>query len=564
MKKFVINISLLTFLFSLQLNAGNTSSFFIDLNKQLLSAVQKESIEQIHDAINNGAKVNEKFGENQNTVLHFAADQNSPNIINFLLEKNSEIDSKNKFGASPLHIATSKEAINSVIALVEKNANINAKNEDGDTPLHIAVIKNNIKIVSILLESGSYINAANNKKRTPLHLAVGTEKTEIIKILMDYGANPYIKSNSDKNAFNYAKETTQSQKISGIIQNKIRDKEKKDKKEKQQSHNNLILTKKLEEKERHRRVRKKEIKKELDELRKKLSHLEIDTKSREDEINKLSNKLEKKLKIDEKIKRINELEKQNKQLEKNNRKAIQRINILKKRIAAIKIQKAFRSHIRKFIIKFNEILFWHIAQTGGKQFIEINNLGNILKFKDTNGNTALHVFASFGTNFDALNFVPFLLRQAIDINAKNNDGMTPLHLGVLHQNSKTVQLLINYDAQVNTQEKHLSYSPLHEAINLKNNVITKILINTKNINLNTQAKNGFTPLHIAAKKENEFIVTLLIQKGADPTITNLAGRRADTYSMRTRIINIIKGTSNPPEPINPNLVLNLDDSDGEF
>ena len=87
--------------------------------------------------------------------------------------------------------------------------------------------------------------------------------------------------------------------------------------------------------------------------------------------------------------------------------------------------------------------------------------GADIHFKDGFGANALHHAAS-GCHFD---IVDWLLRRGLDINSATHRGNTPLHLLVIDQRNKNIEmieLLASYGANINAQNKELD-TPLHNA-----------------------------------------------------------------------------------------------------
>ncbi|XP_034939909.1 putative ankyrin repeat protein RF_0580 [Chelonus insularis] len=95
--------------------------------------------------------------------------------------------------------------------------------------------------------------------------------------------------------------------------------------------------------------------------------------------------------------------------------------------------------------------------------------------KDDFGNTALHE-ATFRRN---INTLKYLLEKNADVNAKNFDGRTPLHLISLKYWDvnciECIKTLIDHKADVNAVDKDL-ISPLHLACLNKNIAVAKYFI----------------------------------------------------------------------------------------
>ncbi|KAL2740342.1 hypothetical protein V1478_000483 [Vespula squamosa] len=115
--------------------------------------------------------------ENLKAPLHFAHDLS---VVKLLIDKGANVNIKDKFNSTPLHYANH---LSIVKCLVENGADINAKNNEGNTPLHTAV---NFPIVEYLVEKGADVNIPNFRGYTPLHFA---KNVIIAEYLIEQGAN---------------------------------------------------------------------------------------------------------------------------------------------------------------------------------------------------------------------------------------------------------------------------------------------------------------------------------------------------------------------------------------
>ena len=182
-------------------------------------------------------------------------------------------------------------------------------------------------------------------------------------------------------------------------------------------------------------------------------------------------------------------------------------------------------------------------------------------------------------------------RRPVDVNVKNDDGVTPLHMAAL-SNSEACTKLLKYRADFNSATNY-GYTPLHYAVktgcykacrllcrieqtnlkgrkayhlNEKLNVNSQnyykdtalhLAINTRNAvimhskrkwpynrctdrytkivkfllnigaHVNLQNHDGDTPLHLAARYEMEYIVKLLLHYNADVNLSNKKGESAE-------------------------------------
>jgi ankyrin repeat protein len=77
--------------------------------------------------------------------------------------------------------------------LIDNGQDINAlhSNQDGLTPLAAASLSENAEVMQFLLDRGALINgAANNQDNTPLSIAIDKNKNAAVKWLLEHGANP--------------------------------------------------------------------------------------------------------------------------------------------------------------------------------------------------------------------------------------------------------------------------------------------------------------------------------------------------------------------------------------
>ncbi|MGI2261768.1 ankyrin repeat domain-containing protein [Candidatus Cardinium hertigii] len=112
---------------------------------------------------------------------------------------------------------------------------------------------------------------------------------------------------------------------------------------------------------------------------------------------------------------------------------------------------------------------------------------------DDKGNTLLHIEVMKGN----IKMVNQLIDDGYNIDLKNKDLYTPLHLAVESHNGNAIKLLkalIEKNACVNVQNKY-GYSPLHIACKKGDIEKVKILLSSTSINVNIKDDHGHTPLH---------------------------------------------------------------------
>jgi ankyrin repeat protein len=177
---------------------------------------------------------------------------------------------------------------------------------------------------------------------------------------------------------------------------------------------------------------------------------------------------------------------------------------------------------------------WHkevaelLRQHGGKDFCaEINDAikaGNLEQVKvllkedpnlvhgrDSFGKTLMHTVVMWGKN--RAETVELLLANRADVNARDTDGDTPLHLAVNLNDKDLVKLLLANKADVNARG-NIGWTPLHRAAYDGKRDLAELLLADK-ADVNAKDKDGRTPLDCAeifAQNNKEVIALLLTFK----------------------------------------------------
>ena len=172
---------------------------------------------------------------------------------------------------------------------------------------------------------------------------------------------------------------------------------------------------------------------------------------------------------------------------------------------------------------------------------------------DEQGNTFLHSAAK-SIHGRMVEMVITLSLDSPDVNSKNDNGVTPLHVAALY-NTEACATLLNYKADVNSST-NLGYTPLHYAamhgsykackllckLERKNSKGRPVYFNNEELNINRQNCYEETALHLVintrdgaimkSKKKWPFnrcedrytkIVKYLLKMGADANIKNHSG-----------------------------------------
>jgi ankyrin repeat protein len=145
---------------------------------------------------------------------------------------------------------------------------------------------------------------------------------------------------------------------------------------------------------------------------------------------------------------------------------------------------------------------------------------DLVSSKNTGSETPLHLAAQSNENM-----VKLLLSKGAEVDAKDDDGMTPLHMAAWKGEKAVVALLLSHGAEVNAGNKH-GTTPLHYAADFDGykdladrKGVVELLV-SHGAEVNAKDNIGLTPLHEAAFEGNKAVVELLLARGADVNAKN--------------------------------------------
>ncbi|MEZ5358435.1 MAG: ankyrin repeat domain-containing protein [Candidatus Zixiibacteriota bacterium] len=145
------------------------------------------------------------------TPLHWAAQENHPEIIEYLLTLGLDANSIDDVGRTPLFSCLSKEAVDAMRVLLANGANPNFRaGEAKDTCLQLAAAFNQCAIAELLLDNGADVDIVDDKERTPLMTALNHENIDMIKLFLARGADVMLKNYKGKSAKDLAKTKTKA------------------------------------------------------------------------------------------------------------------------------------------------------------------------------------------------------------------------------------------------------------------------------------------------------------------------------------------------------------------
>ena len=136
------------------------------------------------------ALINNKYGSEQDSLLHLAAMIGEINAVRYLIRKGIDVNVRNTLHHTPLHLAAGIGHANIVKILVEEGkAEIDVFDARNQTPMHYAVNNKKLEIVKLLLKLGADVNSArmgqNSMKLSPVHIAVSNTNYDERDLCLD-------------------------------------------------------------------------------------------------------------------------------------------------------------------------------------------------------------------------------------------------------------------------------------------------------------------------------------------------------------------------------------------
>jgi len=170
--------------------------------------------------------------------------------------------------------------------------------------------------------------------------------------------------------------------------------------------------------------------------------------------------------------------------------------------------------------------------------------GASLDLRDRHGNTALHIAAANGhvdgvksllnpvTDKEVheaalLNYRILIQTVSRDIfHLKNYEGHTPVHLATMAESKKTIELLTQFGANINTREGKSGKTPLHWAVEYQKCDLVQFLLKKCRANINVKSYAGHTPLYLAwsllqiypNSSRLKSLVQFLKENGGEPAV----------------------------------------------
>ena len=136
------------------------------------------------------------------TALHTACSRGYLTLCVLFLRYGANIEAKNLKGESPLHVAISADRPHIVQCLVENKCDLKAMGPDGSSILHLVIKEANLGMLRILIDGGANVDIRDSATgRTPLQVASALGNWTMANMLLDHGAQPNLLDDNLDSAF---------------------------------------------------------------------------------------------------------------------------------------------------------------------------------------------------------------------------------------------------------------------------------------------------------------------------------------------------------------------------
>ncbi|HZN38850.1 MAG TPA: ankyrin repeat domain-containing protein [Planctomycetota bacterium] len=147
--------------------------------------------------VKKGVDIDSK-GRLQGTPLGTSLAHNKPKAAEWLLAKGADVRMGDSNGKTPLLHASTWGHTKIITTLLQKGADLTVVDTAGDQPIHSAARNGRKDAVALLLAKGADVNARGCGGETPLHCAASRNKAEVIKLLLANRADKTITTRDSK------------------------------------------------------------------------------------------------------------------------------------------------------------------------------------------------------------------------------------------------------------------------------------------------------------------------------------------------------------------------------
>lgn len=446
--------------------------------------------------------------EARRTVLHTAAERNSADLVSFVLKKIKShpdpralavlVNAQTIEGVTPLHIAAAHNNLEMAKHLVEAGANPSLQAAQQTTPIHTAAGKGSVATLKYLLdrrklaaEDAWPAPLTAGPESTAIHAAAQEGQIEVLKILIDAGANPSTTLESGDTPLHLAASGGHAEACAYLL-----------------AHGANINAANAD------------------------GIQPLHACSAQDNVEALKVLIQAKAKVTV----ATEAGWSPIHIASSNG-AINVLRHILDTIRATEGPEAVKNAVCATIgnAKWTAI---HLAAQGdhGLTVELLLENGADPNAKGANGLVALH----FASQFDDINTVINLLKKGANPSTADANGRTPLHVAAMFEHPMITKKLLESGANTQSLVKGTDgdhYSALHIASSAGHTQTIELLASEGKADLNAvSVPGGKTALHVAALAGDLGVVSKLLKLGADASIVDSNGKKADSLTDNEQIV----------------------------
>ncbi len=169
---------------------GVTAHLAFAQTSALADAAMRRDVDAVKALLARKAAVNEAQGDGS-TALHWAAYNGQPEMVRVLLAAGADVHATSRLGGlTPLMMAAKAGDAAVVKLLVDAKSDVVTPNANGTTPLMFAAGAGNAEALRLLLDRGAAVNAVDvTNGQTALMFAAAQGRTEAVRLLLSRKAD---------------------------------------------------------------------------------------------------------------------------------------------------------------------------------------------------------------------------------------------------------------------------------------------------------------------------------------------------------------------------------------
>lgn len=160
------------------------------LNEKLIDSIKEKDLKLVEKLIKKGADPNGVATSGKNTAFHIALYVNDTNIIQLLIKYGADIEKPDQSNYSPLSIAARLNNTEIINFLIDKEIDVNHINNNTiqSTALMDAAETNAVEAIKLLISKGADINILDKWHAPAITIAADKDNFEAVELLADSGA----------------------------------------------------------------------------------------------------------------------------------------------------------------------------------------------------------------------------------------------------------------------------------------------------------------------------------------------------------------------------------------